>query len=103
MVFKRIKKTRFILQTFFNFLKKEELFEEYFNKLEKGISFRYAQGIPYSSNIFLGTFAFIRPKHLIDCAFDWQNNVRDIIKWGNANAEWKNTIAYIEEYYYDNK
>ena len=56
MVFNRIKRTRLILQTFFNLLKKEGLFEEYFNELENGILFRYAKGIPYSSNLFLLLF-----------------------------------------------
>lgn len=86
-------KSKFILKSFYNFLRNNNAQEKFFLKLKKGRQYRLFYGYPVDESDYISSIAKNCPQNLFTNAFNWSDN--------NEERYWMFLSWQWEDYIYD--
>ena len=86
-------KSKFIIKSFYNFLRINNAQEKFFLRLKKGRQYRLFYGYPPDESDYISFFAKKNPNNLFTNAFNWSDNNEECY-WMDLSWKW-------EDYIYD--
>ena len=86
-------KSKFIIKSFYKFLRDNDAQEKFFLKLKQGRNFRLFYGYPVNESDYISFFVKNSPHNLFTNAFNWSDN--------NEERYWMELSWRWEDYIYD--